>query len=187
MASLEGAAHGLAFASGLAAEDTVLRAARCARRWAGATRQRRLWRHLPPDRQRLGAARRRLGRRRPHRSRRPGRVVAGRHHASCGWSRRPTRCSRASTSRRSPPSPIERGARVVVDNTFATPYLQQPLALGADVVVHSATKYLGGHSDVVGGFRRRRRRRPGRAVCATCRTPPARCRHRSTATSSCAA
>jgi cystathionine gamma-synthase len=45
-----------------------------------------------------------------------------------------------------------RGARVVVDNTFATPYLQQPLALGADVVVHSVTKYLGGHSDVVGGF-----------------------------------
>ncbi|MET0894465.1 MAG: cystathionine gamma-synthase [Acidimicrobiia bacterium] len=44
------------------------------------------------------------------------------------------------------------GALVVVDNTFATPYLQQPLALGADVVVHSATKYLGGHSDVVGGF-----------------------------------
>ena len=43
------------------------------------------------------------------------------------------------------------GARLVVDNTFATPYLQQPLALGADVVVHSATKYLGGHSDVVGG------------------------------------
>jgi cystathionine gamma-synthase len=43
------------------------------------------------------------------------------------------------------------GARVVVDNTFATPYLQQPLALGADVVVHSGTKYLGGHSDVVGG------------------------------------
>ena len=46
----------------------------------------------------------------------------------------------------------EHGALVVVDNTFATPYLQQPLALGADVVVHSATKYLGGHSDVVGGF-----------------------------------
>ncbi len=44
------------------------------------------------------------------------------------------------------------GALVVVDNTFATPYLQQPLTLGADIVVHSATKYLGGHSDVVGGF-----------------------------------
>jgi cystathionine gamma-synthase len=44
------------------------------------------------------------------------------------------------------------GALVVVDNTFATPYLTQPLRLGADVVVHSSTKYLGGHSDVVGGF-----------------------------------
>ncbi|MBQ1157364.1 cystathionine gamma-synthase [Streptomyces sp. A73] len=43
------------------------------------------------------------------------------------------------------------GARLVVDNTFASPYLQQPLALGADVVVHSTTKYMGGHSDVVGG------------------------------------
>ncbi|MDM4762483.1 cystathionine gamma-synthase [Galbitalea sp. SE-J8] len=45
----------------------------------------------------------------------------------------------------------EHGILVVVDNTFATPYLQQPLSLGADVVVHSTTKYLGGHSDVVGG------------------------------------
>ena len=44
-----------------------------------------------------------------------------------------------------------KGAMVCVDNTFATPYLQQPLHLGADVVVHSATKYLGGHSDVMGG------------------------------------
>jgi cystathionine gamma-synthase len=44
------------------------------------------------------------------------------------------------------------GAILVVDNTFATPYLQRPLELGADLVVHSTTKYLGGHSDVVGGF-----------------------------------
>jgi cystathionine gamma-synthase len=44
-----------------------------------------------------------------------------------------------------------RGALCVVDNTFATPYLQRPLELGADVVVHSVTKYLGGHSDLVGG------------------------------------
>src|SRR5919201_1411462 len=44
------------------------------------------------------------------------------------------------------------GALLVVDNTFATPYLQQPLDLGADLVLHSTTKYLGGHSDVVGGF-----------------------------------
>src|SRR3954468_17399578 len=46
----------------------------------------------------------------------------------------------------------ERDALVVVDNTFATPYLQLPLQLGADIVVHSTTKYIGGHSDVVGGF-----------------------------------
>jgi cystathionine gamma-synthase len=44
------------------------------------------------------------------------------------------------------------GALHVVDNTFATPYLQRPLELGADVVIHSTTKYLGGHSDVIGGF-----------------------------------
>jgi cystathionine beta-lyase/cystathionine gamma-synthase len=44
------------------------------------------------------------------------------------------------------------GAIVVVDNTFATPYLQRPLELGADIVLHSTTKYLGGHSDVIGGF-----------------------------------
>jgi cystathionine beta-lyase/cystathionine gamma-synthase len=44
------------------------------------------------------------------------------------------------------------GALLVVDNTFASPYLQRPLELGADAVVHSTTKYLGGHSDVVGGF-----------------------------------
>ena len=60
-------------------------------------------------------------------------------------------------ARASPTSPAlaalahEHDALLVVDNTFASPYLQQPLALGADVVVHSTTKYLGGHSDVVGG------------------------------------
>jgi cystathionine gamma-synthase len=45
-----------------------------------------------------------------------------------------------------------KGAMVVVDNTFATPYLQQPIDLGADIVVHSLTKYMGGHSDTTGGF-----------------------------------
>jgi cystathionine gamma-synthase len=44
------------------------------------------------------------------------------------------------------------GALVIVDNTFASPYLQQPLLLGADIVLHSTTKYLGGHSDLIGGF-----------------------------------
>lgn len=46
---------------------------------------------------------------------------------------------------------VKQGASLVVDNTFASPYLQQPFALGADVVVHSTTKYIGGHSDVIGG------------------------------------
>jgi cystathionine gamma-synthase len=54
--------------------------------------------------------------------------------------------------RRAADAAHEAGALVVVDNTFASPYLQQPLALGADVVMHSTTKYLGGHSDLVGGF-----------------------------------
>src|ERR1700752_409571 len=44
------------------------------------------------------------------------------------------------------------GARLIIDNTFATPYLRQPLKLGADMVVHSATKYLGGHADTMGGL-----------------------------------
>jgi cystathionine beta-lyase/cystathionine gamma-synthase len=46
----------------------------------------------------------------------------------------------------------ENGARLIMDNTFATPYLRQPLKLGADIVVHSATKYLGGHADAMGGI-----------------------------------
>src|SRR5205823_816047 len=45
----------------------------------------------------------------------------------------------------------DRQALLVVDNTFMSPYFQRPLSLGADIVVHSATKYLGGHSDVIGG------------------------------------
>lgn len=46
----------------------------------------------------------------------------------------------------------ENGARLIIDNTFATPYLRQPLTLGADIVVHSATKYMGGHGDTMGGL-----------------------------------
>ena len=86
---------------------------------------------------------------RPRRGRGP-RSARGRP----GWSgsrRRPTRCSTSATSRPSPQIAHDAGALLVVDNTFASPYLQQPLTLGADVVVHSTTKYVGGHSDVVGG------------------------------------
>ena len=70
---------------------------------------------------------------------------------SSGSRRRPTRCSASPTSPALAALAHDHGALLVVDNTFASPYLQQPLALGADVVVHSTTKYVGGHSDVVGG------------------------------------
>ena len=76
---------------------------------------------------------------------------------SSGSRRRPTRCSGIADIAALAEIAHDAGALLVVDNTFASPYLQQPLALGADVVVHSTTKYLGGHSDVVGGAARRSR------------------------------
>jgi cystathionine gamma-synthase len=151
VASLEGAAHGSAFASGMAAEDTVLRALTGPGDHV----------MLPLDA--YGGTFRLVAR------------VLG-ETAGVTWSaadlsntdqlaerwRDETRVVWIET----PTNPLltcvdigavasfahDRGARVVVDNTFATPYLQQPLAVGADIVVHSTTKYLGGHSDVVGGF-----------------------------------
>lgn len=149
LASLEGAAHGFAFASGLAAEDAVLRLV------------------APGDGLLLsddaygGTFR-----------------LARRVHGPAGLVVRTTRLSDVDAVVRewsdgtrllwaeTPTNPWlriadiaaladvahERGALLVVDNTFATPALQQPLDLGADIVVHSTTKYLGGHSDVVGGF-----------------------------------
>ena len=148
-ASLEGAAHGLAFASGLAAEDCIVRLISPGEHlvmpndaYGGTYRLiSKVWSPLgvaytPTDLTDFDA-------------------IAG------AW-RPETRMVWVET----PSNPLlsivdiagvaawahERGALVVVDNTFATPYLQQPLALGADIVVHSATKYLGGHSDVVGGL-----------------------------------
>ena len=150
LASLEHGARGLAFASGLAAEDTLLRAvtkpgdhaiigndayggtyrlfARVAAPWG--------LEHTPVDLTDLDAV---------HAAVRPGvtRIV---------WAETPTNplltvvdiAALAEIAH-------ESGAILVVDNTFASPYLQQPLLLGADVVVHSTTKYLGGHSDVIGG------------------------------------
>ena len=102
----------------------------------------------------------------------------------------PTRRSTSSTSPASPPSRTSTGVPLIVDNTIATPYLIQPIAHGADIVVHSATKYLGGHG--VGDRRRDRRRRqlrldqrqlprlhhPGPELprCGVRRTRPARLR-----------
>ena len=112
--------------------------------------------------------------------------LARRHHAGVGRDADEPRAHDRRHRGGRASSRTQRGARVVVDNTFATPYLQRPLELGADVVVHSTTKYLGGHSDVVGGFVGHRRPRDRRAHRRSCRTRSARCRARSTATSCCA-
>ena len=149
LAALEGGTCGLAFASGLAAEDTLLRAicepgdhvllpgdayggtyrlvAKVLTRWG--------LDYTPVALADLDAVRAAI---------RPSTRVI--------WCETPTNpllgiadiAGLAAIAR-------DAGARLVVDNTFASPYLQQPLALGADAVVHSTTKYLGGHSDVVGG------------------------------------
>ena len=177
---LEGAGHGLAFASGLAAEDAVLRLLRPGDH--AAHPERRLRGHIPPLRQGVGAGRARATRR-PTSPRSTGSGRCGRTGpAWCGSRRRPIPSCRSSTSRRWPAFAHDRGALVVVDNTFASPYLQQPLQWGADIVVHSSTKYLGGHSDVVGRLRGDRRRRAGRPDRASSRTRPAASRDRWTAT-----
>jgi cystathionine gamma-synthase len=149
LASLEGGARGLAFASGLAAEDTLLRTlcrpgdhvvipgdayggtfrlfAKVLERW-GVT-------YTAVAQQDLASVR-----------------AAMRDTTRVLWCETPTNPLLAVADIAGLAAIAgEAGARLVVDNTFASPYLQQPLALGADVVVHSTTKYLGGHSDVVGG------------------------------------
>ena len=149
LAALEGAAHGFAFASGLAAEDNVMRLLRQGQRvLLGSDAYGGTFRLISKVWAPLGF---------------PWSAVdlTDVDALAAGWPA-DTRMVWLET----PTNPlltcvdIERIAQVahahdalvVVDNTFATPYLQQPLSLGADVVVHSATKYLGGHSDVVGGF-----------------------------------
>ena len=149
LAALEGAEHGLAFASGLAAEDAVLRLLRPGDHIV-----------IPDDA--YGGTYRLIARVHADDGRSFTPAALGDLGAlSAAW-RPETRMLWVET----PTNPLlrivnievvarfahERGALVAVDNTFATPYLQRPLALGADVVVHSTTKYLGGHSDVVGGF-----------------------------------
>lgn len=148
LAALEGAGAGLAFASGLAAEDAVLRTVPDGSHVL-----------LAPDA--YGGTWRLLTRVHGQRLQVSTCAFDDRRALVEAWTPE-TRMVWLET----PSNPLlsvidieavaavcrERGARCVVDNTFATPYLQQPLALGADVVVHSTTKYLGGHSDVVGGF-----------------------------------
>ncbi len=149
LAALEGAEAGIAFASGLAAEDAVLQLLDPGD-------------HLVIPIDAYGGTFR----------------LVDQVHASAGVSFTPAPASDLEALDRawrprtrmlwieSPSNPLlhvvdiaaaadfahQRDALLVVDNTFATPYLQNPLRLGADLVVHSSTKYLGGHSDVVGGF-----------------------------------
>ncbi len=147
VAALEGAAHGLAFSSGLAAEDNVLRLFAPGQRvllgndaYGGTYRLiSKVHTQLPWSAVDLLDT--------------DGLAASWPADTALVWLETPTNpLLRCFDIEAIAALAHERGAMVVVDNTFATPYLQQPLALGADIVVHSATKYLGGHSDVVGGF-----------------------------------
>ncbi len=146
VASLEGADFGLAFASGMAAEDAVLR-------------QMAPDEHLILSNDGYGGTHRLLSQ--VHRlsfttvdlSDLDAVASAWRGDTRLVWVESPTNPSLGIVDIAALAALAhERGAWCVVDNTFASPYLQRPLALGADVVVHSSTKYLGGHSDVIGGI-----------------------------------
>ena len=149
IASLEAARHGLAFASGLAAEDNVMRLLKQGQRvllgndaYGGTFRLiSKVWEPLgfPWTAVDLGDL---------------DQVVANwPDDTGLVWLESPTNPMLTCFDIEAIAEIAHaRGAMVVVDNTFATPYLQQPLVLGADISLHSATKYLGGHSDVVGGF-----------------------------------
>jgi cystathionine gamma-synthase len=149
LASLENARHGLAFASGLAAEDAILRTLDPGDHMIiptdayGGT-----FRLVASVHERHGLAWTAADLRD-----RDALAAAWRDETRLVWIETPTNPALSIVDIASVVDFAHtRGARVVVDNTFATPYLQQPLALGADVSVHSSTKYLGGHSDVIGGF-----------------------------------
>jgi cystathionine gamma-synthase len=149
VASLEGAAHGLAFASGLAAEDNVLRLLRPGQRVVlgndayGGTYRLIAKVHAPVGLEWSAADLTDVD----------ALAANWRDDTAMVWLETPTNPLLTCLDIEAIASVAHsHGALVVVDNTFATPYLQQPLRHGADIVVHSATKYLGGHSDVVGGF-----------------------------------
>jgi cystathionine gamma-synthase len=147
VAALEGATHGLAFASGLAAEDNVLRLLASGERvLLGNDAYGGTYRLISKVHTQLAWSAVDL-------LDIDGLAAAWPDDTKLIWLETPTNpMLRCFDIEAIAAIAHARGAIVVVDNTFATPYLQQPLLLGADVVVHSATKYLGGHSDVVGGF-----------------------------------
>lgn len=147
VASLEGARHGLAFASGLAAEDNVLRLLRSGDRvLLGNDAYGGTFRLISKVHTSLAWTAVDL-------IDTNGLVADWPDDTKLVWLETPTNpLLRCFDIEKIVDIAHARGALVCVDNTFATPFLQQPLSFGADVVVHSATKYLGGHSDVVGGF-----------------------------------
>jgi cystathionine gamma-synthase len=148
IASLEGGGHGLAFASGMAAEDAVLRLRPRPRVLLGGDAYGGTFRLVDKVHRLVGASWATVDLTDADAVRRgwpDGTTVV--------WIETPTNPTLDVVDIESVAAVAhERGATVVVDNTFATPYLQRPLELGADIVVHSSTKYLGGHSDVVGGL-----------------------------------
>jgi len=156
LASLEDARAGFAFASGMAAEDAVLRVLRP--RAPGGSRGGSPGHLIIPDDAYGGTYRLVAGLLDADftpvdLSDRSALEAAWRPETVAVWVETPTNpmlslVDIAAVARFA----RERGAVCVVDNTFATPWLQRPLSLGADVVVHSSSKYLGGHSDVIGGF-----------------------------------
>jgi len=149
LASLEGARHGFAFASGLAAEDAVLRQLRPgAGVVLGGDAYGGTFRLIDKVYGAAGHPWTAVDLTDP-----AGLARAWPEGAAIVWAETPTNPAMAIVDVAAVAEVAHsHGALLVVDNTFATPYLQQPLALGADVVVHSSTKYIGGHSDVVGGF-----------------------------------
>ncbi len=148
LAALEGAAHGIAFASGVAATDAIVKELRpgdhivSSNDLYGGTY--RLFRQVYGP---FGIASSFVDMTDPANVER-----ALRPETKLLWIETPTNpLIRVVDIRRLCELAHAHGVDVAVDNTFATPYLQQPLALGADLVVHSTTKYLGGHSDIIGG------------------------------------
>ena len=149
LASLEGAAHGLAFASGMSAEDTLLRTLSPGDHIVlGNDAYGGTFRLISAVLAPMGFAWTATDLTDPDALR-----AAMRPETKIVWAETPTNPLLTVVDISAIAEIVHEGdARLVVDNTFATPYLQQPLSHGADVVVHSTTKYCGGHSDVVGGF-----------------------------------
>ena len=153
IAALEEGERGFAFASGLAAEDTLVRGAAAGPGDHVVHPRRRVRRHVPALRQgRAGAGALEHSPAAGLRRRRRARPRSGPGETKLVWVETPTNpLLNIADIEALAAVAHDAGALLVVDNTFASPYLQQPLTLGADVVVHSTTKYSGGHSDVVGG------------------------------------